>query len=112
MTYFMFERRAQPIRFEIPDAHLAVRRTGDDRVGAGRPSRCARAVDGADDIDKSNGLYALALRVAAQRRDDLALAQADDADAAFRAADDGDGRRGVDGERGDAAEVESAVVSR
>ena len=93
----MLKRRAQPIRFEIPDAHFAVRRTSDDRVCAGR------AIDGAtDDVDKRNGFHALAVRVAAQGRDDLALAQADDADPAFRAADDGDGRSGVDGERGDA----------
>ena len=102
----MFECRAQPIRFEIPDAHLAVRRTSDDRVCAGR------AVDDTtDNVDKSNGFYALAVRVAAQGRDDLALAQADDADAAFCAADDGNGRSGVYGERGDAAQVEPGVGS-
>ena len=107
----MLERRAQPIRFEIPDAHLAVRRASDDRVGAGRSSGCARAIDGADDVDKGNCFDALAVRVAAQGRDDFALAQADDPDAAFCAADDGDGRCGVDGEGGDAAEVEPGVVS-
>ena len=111
----MLERRAQPIRLEIPDAHLAVCHAGDDRVrlAAGRPSRCGRAIDDADDVDKGNGFDAPAVRVrvAAQGQDGFALAQADDADAAFCATGDGDGRCGVEGERGDAAEVGPGVVS-
>ena len=95
----MLERRAQPIRFEIPDAHLAVRRAGDDRVGAGRSSGCARAIDGADDVDKGNCFDALAVRMTAQGRDDFALAQADSLDAAFCAGAGGDDRSRVDGER-------------
>ena len=106
----MLERRAQPIRFEIPDAHLAVCRAGDGRVRAGRSSRCARAIDGTDDVDKETDFEALAVHVAAQGRDDLALAQADEPDAAFCAAHDGNGRCGVNGEGGNAAEVEPGVV--
>ena len=45
-----------------------------------------------DDIDKSNSFYVPPVRVVSQGRDDFALAQAD-------------------GERGDATEVESGVVS-
>ena len=88
----MLEPCAQPIRFEISSAHLAVCRASDDRVGAGRPSRCVRAIDGADDVDKGNGFDALAVRVAAQGRDDFTLAQAD-------------------GERVGPTEAESGIVS-
>ena len=44
-------------------------------------------------MSKGNGIDALAVRVAAHGQDDSALAQADDADSAFCATDDGDGRR-------------------
>ena len=101
----MLECRAQPIRFEIPDANLAVCRTSDDRVEAGRSSGCAHAIDGADDVDKGNGFNALAARVTTQGRDDFALAQGDGLGAAVCAGAGGDGRGMVDGERSGATEV-------
>lgn len=61
----MFERRAQSAGGEVPDVHLAVRRSGDDRACAGRPCGRGRAVDGSDDVDKGDGFHALALGVAA-----------------------------------------------
>lgn len=62
----MLERHAQPTRVEIPDTHFAICCTGYDRVCAGRPDRCARAINGGDDVDKGNRFYALAFGVAAQ----------------------------------------------
>jgi hypothetical protein len=113
-AHLVLERRAQPTRVEVPDADLPVRRAGDDRAGTrrARGGRGARAVRGADDVDEDDGLDAFTPGVAAEGCDDLALAQADDAEAALRAADDGERRRGVHGERGDAAQVEARVLAR
>ena len=66
LAYFVLERHAQSTRVEIPDTHFAICRAGNDRVCAGRPNRCARAVDGGDDVDEGDGFYTLAFSVAAQ----------------------------------------------
>lgn len=87
----MLERRAQPIRVEIPYAHFTVRRAGDDCACAGRSDGCARAISNADDIDKDDCLDALVFGMAAEGRDDLPFAQADNADTAIRSTDNGDG---------------------
>ena len=49
-AYFVLQRHAQPICFEIQ---------------AGRPSRCAHAINGANNIDKGDSFNALAVHLTA-----------------------------------------------
>ena len=65
VAHFMFERRAQSAGVEVPDAHLTVRRSGDDHACAGRLGVRGRAVDGTDDVDEDDVFHALALGVPA-----------------------------------------------
>lgn len=97
----MFERCPQSHRRQIPDTRLPIRPPRDDH-----PRPAARALQ----IQKLHRLDALPLLVPLQRADHLALRQIHDADAAVDAADDRQRREGVDGERGDAAEIEAPVV--
>jgi hypothetical protein len=70
----VFELGAQSIRIEIPDAYFAIRRTSNDCTRASRSDGCVRAISTADDVYKDDSLHALAVGVATQGWDDLALA--------------------------------------
>ncbi len=65
VAYFVLERRAQAARVEVPDAHLAICRSCDDRACPGRPNGRARAISGANDTDEDDGFHALAICVTA-----------------------------------------------
>jgi|SRR5712671_1422317 len=72
-TYLVLKRGAQPTGVEVPNAHLAVRRAGDDCACAGRPNGCTGAISGANDVDEDDSFHTLARGMASQRRDHLTL---------------------------------------
>jgi hypothetical protein len=85
----MLECRAQPIGAKIPYAHFTICRASDDCACTNRSDGCARAINSADDVDKDDGLDTVLLGVAAEGRDDLPLAQADNAYSTIRSANNG-----------------------
>ena len=87
----MLERCAQPIGAEIPYAHFTICCASDDCACASRSDGCAGAINSADDINENNSLDTLLLGMAAEGGNDLALAQADNADTTIRPTDNGNG---------------------
>ncbi len=72
----MLERRAQPIRTEIPYAYVTICPASDDCARASQSGRGARAIGSADDIDEDDSFDTLITRMAAEGGDNLPLAKA------------------------------------
>src|ERR1700677_1601727 len=89
-AYFMLECRAQPICSEIPYAHFTICRASDDCACTSRSDGCARAISSADDVDEDDSLDTVLFGMAAESREDLPLAQADNADTTIRSTNNGD----------------------